>query len=111
MVDLVYTDPKQFTITESDLAAAATVTSGQILVGTVSGGPYPTIYNLTTAEITAGLANGIFTGTLASVGEKLGAGKYYAVAQLINAAGIGPLSAEVEVVFDEPLAPPNFGLA
>jgi hypothetical protein len=86
-------NPTQFTITDPT-AQAQGIIGITLLVGTATGGPYPHSYPLTAAEVSAGLASGSFTGTLASVGETLGAGTYYAVATATNAAGTSGVSPE-----------------
>ena len=46
-----------------------------IHVGTSTGGPYPTVFQLTAAEVsTQGLASGNLRLPLASVGDNLGSG-------------------------------------
>jgi hypothetical protein len=72
-------NPTTFSITDA-AASAQTVTTVTIMVGTTAGGPYPNAFQLTASETTAGLASGTFTGTLASIGEHLGPGLYFAVA-------------------------------
>jgi len=72
-------NPVTFTIGDA-VASTQSVTGVTILVGTTSGGPYTHSYPLTAAEVSAGLASGSFTGTLASIGETLGPGLYFAVA-------------------------------
>jgi hypothetical protein len=108
----VVVNPAGFTIDDS-VAQAQGVTSVQITVGTTSGGPYTTAtWTLTAAQVAAGLAGGVFSGTLASIGDTLGAGTYYAVATVTNAAGTSGPSPQVEFqVVTVPTAPSAFSLA
>lgn len=104
-------NPASFTITDA-VASAQSVTGVTINVGTATGGPYTHSYPLTAAEVTAGLTAGSFTGTLASIGEALGAGTYYAVATATNAAGTSGNSPEVEfIVLAVPTPPTAFSVA
>jgi hypothetical protein len=104
-------NPNTFTVSDP-VASAQSVTGVTILVGTVSGGPYPNVYPLTAAEISAGLASGTFTGTLASIGETLPSGTYFAVATATNAIGTSGNSPEVTFqVLTAPSAPVSLVLA
>lgn len=104
-------NPTGFTITDAT-AQANGVTGLTINVGTVSGGPYPHSYQVTAAELAAGLASGTFTGTLASIGETLGAGTYFAVATATNAAGVSAPSPEASFqVLPVPVAPTALSFA
>lgn len=86
-------NPTTATITDPT-AAADGVTGIAIHVGTATGGPYPTVFQLTAAEVSAGLASGNFTATLASIGDNLGSGTYFAVATATNATGVSGNSPE-----------------
>ena len=104
-------NPTNFTVSDP-VASAENVTGVTILVGTVSGGPYTHSYPLTAAEISAGLASGSFTGTLASIGETLPRGTYFAVAKATNAVGASGNSPEVTFqVETAPSAPVSLVLA
>lgn len=107
------TNPTGFTITDA-VAAAQQVTGVTIIVGVATGGPYTAgTFPLTAAEVAAGLAaNGVFTGTLASIGENLPPGTYFAVATATNAAGVSKDSPEIEfTVLAAPTAPTGFSVA
>ena len=108
----VVLNPTTFNITDT-LASVQSITGLKILVGTVSGGPYTAgTFNLTAAEVSAGLASGNFTGTLASIGENLGPGTYFAVAEAVNTAGTSANSPEVSIqVLAAPTAPTVFIVA
>jgi hypothetical protein len=104
-------NPTTFTITDAN-AKAEGVTAVTILVGGTTGGPYPNSFPITAAELTAGLPTGNFTGTLASIGETLGAGTYFAVATATNATGVSAHSPEVTFqILALPSAPTAFSLA
>lgn len=104
-------NPTGFTITDT-AAQAQNVTAITIMVGTASGGPYTHSYPITGAELSAGLASGTFTGTLASIGETLGAGTYFAVCTATNAAGTSGVSPEASFqVLSVPSAPTNLAFS
>lgn len=102
-------NPTNFTIVDP-VASTQGVTGMKIMVGTASGGPYLfNMYNLTAAEIAAGIASGTgtFTGSLASVGENLAPGTYYMVAAAVNATGTGGNSPEVALTVQAVPSPPT----
>jgi hypothetical protein len=101
-------NPVNFTITDAK-ASSDGVTSVHILVGTASGGPYPTTYALTAAEVSSGLSSGTFTGTLASIGENLAAGTYFAVPTVTNGTGTSSNGPEASFqIQGVPSAPTGF---
>jgi len=102
-------NPTTFTITDTT-AQSNGVTGLNINVGTVAGGPYTAhSYPLTAAEVSAGLPTGTFTGSLASIGEALGPGTYFAVSTATNASGTSGNSPEVNFqVQTAPVAPSAF---
>lgn len=96
-------NPKSFDIIDA-AAQSEGVTAITLMVGTVSGGPYPNVYPITGAELAAGLSSGNFQGTLASIGETLGPGTYFAVATATNAGGTSGFSPEATF---QVVAPPT----
>lgn len=105
-------NPTSFTVTDTQ-AQAQGVSAITITVGVAAGGPYTTgSYPITAAELSAGLASGNFTGTLASIGETLASGTYFAVCTATNAAGVSGNSPEVEFqVLKVPTPPTAFVLS
>jgi hypothetical protein len=104
-------NPTTFTITDAT-AKADGVTAITVHVGTTTGGPYPTAFPITSGELSAGMASGNFTGTLASIGDSLGAGTYFAVATATNPTGVSGNSPEVTFqVLALPQAPTVFSVA
>jgi hypothetical protein len=105
-------NPLNFAITDV-VAQSQSVTLISINVGTVSGGPYTAhSYPLTAAELAAGMAAGNFSGTLASIGENLPPGTYFAVATATNAAGTSAPSPEVSFqVLATPSPPTAFSVS
>lgn len=96
-------NPKNVDVLDA-VAAADGVTGITLLVGTVSGGPYPNAFPLTAAEVAAGLSAGNFAATLASIGETLGPGTYFAVATATNLGGTSGFSPEASF---QVVAPPH----
>lgn len=100
-------NPVNFNIVDT-VASAQGVTSITINVGVATGGPYTTAsFKLTAAEISAGLAAGTFTGTLASVGDALPAGNYFAVCTATNATGTSGNSPEAAFTVQAAPSPPT----
>jgi hypothetical protein len=105
-------NPTTFQIVDTTLIADK-VTAMAVSFGTVSGGPYTLIAAVPAVDIT-GAANGVVSGTLASLNEQLAPGIWYAVASATNATGTSGNSPEVafEIVSALPLpaAPTGFTL-
>jgi hypothetical protein len=101
MTTTVVTNPKTFTISDPN-AVAQGVTGFTIEYGTTEGGPYPNVFQVPAAEVSADEASGTITGPIPT---GLAPGTYYAVAYATNATGKGPVSNEVG--FSVPLALPG----
>lgn len=108
----VQTNPTGFQITDA-AAAAQDVTSFNVLVGTVSGGPYTTA--TASVELSAlTLANGVYTGTWNQLTFSPGLSpfvNYFVVVEAVSALGVSGPSPEAEFQLQTaPSAPTAFVL-
>jgi hypothetical protein len=107
--------PKTFTITDA-VAQTENVTEFNILIGTISGGPYPVTCKVSPADVATEEATGLVsvaTANLSPVPTFQDGGTYYAVANAVNATGTSPNSPEFgfKVPLPLPSAPTSFTVA
>jgi len=107
--------PQSFTIVDPT-AGVENVTKLNVLIGTVSGGPYPVSCTVDAADVTTEDSTGTATipvAKLSPVPTFQDGGTYYAVANATNATGTGPNSPEIGFSIPLPLpsAPTSFSVA